>query len=62
MKDLSESKVLIVDDDPSSGRFTYSSTGHPAPAVRRDGPTILWPQDSSHGVGTRRALPFAPVQ
>ena len=44
--------LLCAVYDPSSGRLTYSSAGHPPPAVCRDGRAILWPQEPSHGMGS----------
>jgi sigma-B regulation protein RsbU (phosphoserine phosphatase) len=45
--------------DPAAGRLTYSTAGHPPPAVRRDGHAILWTQEASEGVGSPRGLVLA---
>ncbi len=45
--------------DPPSGQLTYSSAGHPAPAVRRDGRAMLWPQEPGEGVGSRKGFAVA---
>jgi sigma-B regulation protein RsbU (phosphoserine phosphatase) len=42
--------------DQASGRVVYASAGHPPPAVRRDGRTILWPQEASQSVGSAGGL------
>src|SRR5262249_20394804 len=44
--------------DPPTGLITYSSAGHPAPAVRRDGRTILWPQEPAQGEASAHGLVF----
>jgi serine phosphatase RsbU (regulator of sigma subunit) len=40
----------------SSGEMAYASAGHPQPAVRRDGRTIIWPQEPGEGVGSPRGF------
>jgi len=45
--------------DQAKGELTYSSAGHPAPAVRRDRTAIAWPQEASTAIGASKELRLA---